>query len=112
MRDQERQRQRCTRRQFLVRSGALLGAVTAFSCTRLERGVQFVEDGRGRYRSGYDPAPRQEQFVHVLRQLVAAEPARWPGLTEQLPQPLSASELAAAVDADRRWQEAGAFNTW
>ncbi len=92
--------------------GALLSAVTAFSCTKLERRVQFVEDERGRYRGGYDPSPRREQLVHVVRQVVAAEPASWPGLTEQLPEPLSAGELAAAADADRRWQEAGAFNTW
>ncbi|GAA4700868.1 hypothetical protein [Nocardioides conyzicola] len=92
--------------------GALAAAASTFTCTRLDRGARVVEDHRGRRIDSLAPSPRMLEFADVVRQVLASDPARWDELAGLLPAPLSAAELAAAADVDRRRQEAGAFDTW
>ncbi|GAA1797622.1 hypothetical protein GCM10009795_048850 [Nocardioides hankookensis] len=92
--------------------GALSATASAFTSTRTERGATFVNDERGRHVGEFAPSPRMRQLANVLGSVLAADPTDWDELAARLPAPLGADELAAAADADRRWQEAGAFATW
>jgi len=97
---------------FSAAVGALSSAAFTFSCARLERGARFVKDGAGRHLSGLEPSSRLPVFEAAVREVMGADQSRWADLDRLLPEPLTATELAAAADRDRRLQDAGAFDTW
>jgi len=84
-----------------------------FSCCRSERVAQFVEDASGRYDVYPDgPEGREPEFRAVLDRLLDADPADWPVIRPDLPDPLTAAERAEALRLDAEREERGDFATW
>ena len=88
-------------------------ALLVFGLYRTERGVAFIEDGRGRRAADVQgPRGRKSQFRAVLSRLLTLELSEWDELYGALPTPMSFAEREGVIRQDQAREDAGDFDTW